>query len=138
MGRKKENAAREAICVNLQVLILFNMADHLMNVHCRKKGPALYDHYLPGADCADTAQATDFNIETHVSIPKIVDPPCLNDLVRGKCSAFTDRVIMYRVCLLDPESFYCVFSARGPMIPASKIATPHETHDAIILDVVAH
>ena len=36
-GQKKETAAREAICVDLQVLILFNMADHLMNIHCRKK-----------------------------------------------------------------------------------------------------
>ncbi len=36
-GQIKETAAREPICVNLQVLILFNMAIQLMNIHCRKK-----------------------------------------------------------------------------------------------------
>ena len=65
-GQKKETAAREPICVNLQVLILFNMADQLI----AKKSPALYDHSLPGADCADSAQTTGFISELKCQLQK--------------------------------------------------------------------
>ncbi len=34
--RNCRDAAKYRICVNLQVLILFNMTDQLMNIHCRK------------------------------------------------------------------------------------------------------
>ncbi len=44
------------LCINLKVLILFNMADHLPHEYSlQKKSPALYNHSLPGADCADSA-----------------------------------------------------------------------------------
>ena len=45
----------------------------------QKKGPALYNHSLPGADCADSTDwGTDdrLHIGTRVSTPKISVPPC--------------------------------------------------------------
>ncbi len=36
------------VCKNLYVLYpIFNTPDHLMNIQLKKKGPALYDHFLP-------------------------------------------------------------------------------------------
>ena len=67
-GQKKETAPREAICVNLQVLILFNMADHLMNIHCRKK-------VLPSATIlcqVQTAQTTGFNSKLRCQLQKFL------------------------------------------------------------------
>ena len=55
------------------------MADHLMNIHLKKKGLAHYDHSLPGVDCTDSADwgADDrLHIGIPVSTPEISDPPC--------------------------------------------------------------
>ena len=41
----------------------------------QKKGPALYDHSLPGADSADWGVDDRLHICTQVSTPEMSDPP---------------------------------------------------------------